>query len=177
MATATLFIRTVATKNTTLAVLKSTFPDQVLEFNTPDKILEGNTRDHQNNIVAKPSPTNDGSKIIKIIPNGLKDLNLSNIQGHVKISNDDAYKKIINFPIIPQFIDPEFPFGRFGLDYPNATRHGIDPKTATNATEGLTIKSLTSVHNAKAKIIEFTLNLQWGGTLVAEPPYNAAPYI
>lgn len=142
--------------------MKSTFPDQVLEFNTFDKIVHGATRVHENNIVSKPSPTNDSTKKIKIIANGLKDLGLGDIRGYIAVNNTDGFKKLINFPILEQ-VDATHMFGIFGVDYPNASYFGLNP----TATIGLTIRKMTLVHNPKAKIIEFIIDLQLGGTLVA----------
>lgn len=139
----------------------------MLEFNTKDKILEGATRTHENNLVAKPTPTNDATKKIKLIPNGLRDLGLDDIQGFITITDDDGFKKLINFPILAQ-VDATHEFGIFGLDYPNATRFNFNPTT----TLGLSIKSIKLVHNPKAKIIEFTLSLQFAGTLIADSPYD-----
>jgi len=93
-------------------------------------------------------------------------LGLDAIKGHIAITDDDGFQKLINFPILAQ-VDATHEFGIFGIDYPNASRFSFDPTGGTTGL-GLSIKSMNLVHNPKAKIIEFTLSLQFAGTLVAQ---------
>jgi len=165
LSNAVLFFRTEVTRSTSIASLPSA---QKIEFDTKDNIAQSIIRDLHINIVKKSSPTNDGTRIIKVQDNGIRSLDFP-VPGHIKISDDDNLKKLINFPLQRQVTD-DFPFGIFGIFWPNAVRLGFDNAIATTpATTGLCIESLPLEHRPTAKMIKFTINLTFGGTLVAQP--------
>lgn len=163
-----MFFRDAITDSTSVADLPD---DQKIEFDTKDAIVQKITRDLNINIVKKASPTNDGTRIIKLQDNGIRSLDFP-IPGHIKISEDEKLKKLINFPLQRQVTD-DFPFGIFGIEWPNASRLGFDNNVGTPgnlpAKTGLCIESLPLEHLPTAKMIKFTINLTFGGTLVAQP--------
>ena len=68
-----------------------------IEFNTTTQITEANTMSFTNQIVAKPSPTNDGTRLIKIQDNGASDISFQ-VRGMLKVDSNDAnIIKLINF--------------------------------------------------------------------------------
>ena len=164
MSNAVLFFRTEVTRNTSVNDIPSA---QKIEFDTKDNIAQSIIRDLAINIVKKASPTNDGTRIIKLQDNGIRSLDFP-VPGHIKVSDDANLKKLINFPLQRQ-INDEFPFGIFGIEWPNATRLGFDNAVDTTpATTGLCIESLPLEHRPTAKMIKFTINLTFGGTLVEQ---------
>lgn len=167
MSNAVLFFRTAVTDSTSVNDLPAA---QKIEFDTKDNIAQSIIRDLAINIVKKASPTNDGTRIIKVQDNGIRSLDFP-VPGHIKISDDTNLKKLINFPLQRQVTD-DFPFGIFGIFWPNAVRLGFDNNVGTPgnlpATTGLCIESLPLEHRPTAKMIKFTINLTFGGTLVAQ---------
>lgn len=168
MSNAVLFFRTAITDSTSVNDLPAA---QKIEFDTKDNIAQSIIRELHINIVKKASPTNDGTRIIKVQDNGIRSLDFP-VPGHIKISDDANLKKLINFPLQRQVTD-DFPFGIFGIEWPNAPRLGFDNNVGTPgnlpATTGLCIESLPLEHRPTAKMIKFTINLTFGGTLVAQP--------
>jgi hypothetical protein len=142
---------------------------QKLEFNATTQITESNTMNFANQIVAKPSPTNDGTRLIKIQDNGASDISFQ-VRGYIKIdSNDTNIKKLINFAKEVQVEVSTSPhandhkYGKFGLEYPNSSRLGFDPLP----TAGLSIRSLVLAHQPQGKVLNFEMALQFGGTYTA----------
>lgn len=140
-----------------------------IEFNTTTQITEGNTMSFANQIVAKPSPTNDGTRLIKIQDNGANDISFQ-VRGYIKVDSNDAnIIKLINFAKEVQVEVSSTPhandhkYGKFGLEYPNSTRLGFDPI----ATAGLSIRSLILTHQPQGKVLNFEMALQFGGTYTA----------
>jgi len=124
-----------------------------------------NVFEYSNRIVAKPSPTNDGTRLIKIQDNGAERIGFD-ISGYLKISNDAGIKKLINFAkevqveVTPNTNDHKY--GKFGLDYPNSTRLGFDPTPSA----GLSISTLELTHQPMGKIVAFKMRLEFGGTYI-----------
>ena len=139
---------------------------QKFQFDTTTQVIESNTFGYINRIVAKPSPTNDGTRLIKIQDNGAEDIRYD-ISGYIKVSSDTNIKKLINFAkevqveVTPHANDHKY--GKFGLEYPNSTRLGFDP----TPTAGLSIRSLELTHQPLGKIVNFKIGLQFGGTYIA----------
>ena len=170
MANAILFKRTYTTPKSnssydTVAELVAAYPAQALEFNTSTQVIESNVFEYSNRIVAKPSPTNDGTRLIKIQDNGAERIGFD-ISGYLKISNDAGIKKLINFAkevqveVTPNTNDHKY--GKFGLDYPNSTRLGFDPTPSA----GLSISTLELTHQPMGKIVAFKMRLEFGGTYI-----------
>ena len=139
------------------------------EFNTSTQITEANTMSFTNQIVAKPSPTNDGTRLIKIQDNGASDISFQ-VRGMLKVDSNDAnIIKLINFAKEVQVEVSTSPhandhkYGKFGLEYPNSSRLGFDP----TPTAGLSIRSLILVHQPMGKVLNFEMALQFGGTYAA----------
>lgn len=135
-------------------------------FNTTTQIAETNSFTFTNQIVAKPSPTNDGTRLIKIQDNGASEINYQ-VRGYIKVSNDDGIQQLINFAkevqveTTPHLNDHIY--GKFGLSYPNSTRLSFDP----TPTAGLSIRNLVLTHQPLGKIVVFEMTLQFGGTYIA----------
>jgi len=127
-------------------------------FNDTTKIFQPLILDNENNIKQTPNPTPDGTRIINVTENGLK-IGTYPILGHIKLSESD-HTKLKSFPIIQQ-ITTNLPFGRFGIDYPNATVLSLVP----SATKGLSIGPYKLAHNATNKSLEFTYTMLFGGEL------------
>ena len=167
MANAILFKRTKDNpkSSTTIANLPSA---QKLEFDTSTQVIEANVMEYSNRIVSKPSPTNDGTRLIKIQDNGAESIGFD-ISGYLKISNDAGIKKLINFAKEVQVETTASPhandhkYGKFGLEYPNSTRLGFDPTPSA----GLSISTLELVHQPMGKIVAFKMRLEFGGTYIA----------
>ena len=144
-----------------------------------------------NMIVTKPSPTNDGTRLIKTQDNGAGDINYV-VEGYMKVYSSGStvntnISKLLNFTKEVQVENTspshtnDHKFGKFGLSYPNAgtatmTGHsgysggeiptslmGFDP----TPTAGLTIASLLLTHKPTAKQIDIRLTLKLGGTYIA----------
>ena len=173
MANAILFKRTKDTPLSgstwnTVAKLVAEEPTQALEFNTSTAIIENNVMLYANRIVAKPSPTNDGTRLIKIQDNGAERIGFD-VSGYLKVSNDAGIKKLINFAKEVQVETTATPhandhkYGKFGLYYPNSTRLGFDPTPSA----GLSISTLELTHQPMGKIVAFKMRLEFGGTYIA----------
>ena len=172
MANAILFKRTKDTPLSgstwnTVAKLVAEEPTQALEFDTSTQVIEANVFEYSNRIVAKPSPTNDGTRLIKIQDNGADEIGFD-ISGYLKVSNDAGIKKLINFASEVQVETSSTPhgndhkYGKFGLYYPNSTRLGFDPTPSA----GLSISTLELTHQPMGKIVAFKMRLEFGGTYI-----------
>ena len=188
MANAILFKRSVDTLKSTTTVANLNAANKV-SFDTNISVLEANTMTFDNMITGKPSPTNDGTRLIKIQDNGISDINFS-VDGYMQVYSSGStinpnIKKLINFAKEVQVENSatahanDHKFGKFGLYYPNTgsatfTGHsgyteattslmGFDP----TPTAGLSINQLTIQHIPASKIIKISLRLQFGGTYLA----------
>ena len=128
-------------------------------FNDTSKMFEPLILANENNIKQTPNPTPDGSRIINVTENGLK-VGTYPIKGFIKLSESD-HTKLKSFPILQQ-ITSALPFGRFGIEYPNATVLSLQPTD----TKGLSIGVYRLEHNATNKSLEFQFTMLFGGQLV-----------
>ena len=185
MVNAILFKRSVSTlkSNTTIANLDA---DDKVSFDTNTSVIEDNTMTFDNMITKKPSPTSDGTRLIKLQDNGISDISFT-IDGFMKVYSSGStlntnIKKLINFAKEVQVENSSTPnandhkFGKFGLVYPNAgsatfTGHSGYSEAATSLmgfdptpTAGLSINQLQLTHVPASKIIKIRLQLQFGGT-------------
>lgn len=133
--------------------------DDKIIFNSTTKILQPLETPFENNIKQTPNPTNDGSRIINVTENGLKGGSYE-LKGYIKIAEAD-HTKLKSFTIIQQ-ITTALPFGRFGVDYPNADLLSLIPSD----TLGLSFGPWSLKHNSTDKTIEFDFTLLFGGQLV-----------
>jgi len=151
---ATLFFAT--TNGDTAATVPNS--DKII-FNDTSKMFEPLVLANENNIKQTPNPTPDGSRIINVTENGLK-VGTYPIKGFIKLSEADV-DKLKSFTIIQQ-ITSALPFGRFGIDYPNASVIELLPTDE----RGLSIGPYTLKHNATNKSLEFEYTMLFGGKLV-----------
>lgn len=139
--------------------LVNTVPaSQKIEFTTKDRVLEPLENPYDNNIKQIPNPTNDGTRIINVTENGLKQYTYP-LKGFIKLS-DPNVSKLFSFRALQQ-ITTNLPFGRFGIDYPNAPDFSFTPLV----TRGLSIGPANLKHNATNASVDFEYTLLFGGRL------------
>ncbi len=130
---------------------------RTIEFNTETKHFAPISLSYENNIKQTPNPTNDGTRVINVTENGLLDANYP-ISGFIKLSETTDVQKLLDFIKVLQ-INDALPFGRFGIEYPNAPLLGFEP----SVTKGLSIGPVVLLHNAVDKSINFTYTMLFGG--------------
>ncbi len=161
MANAMLYYRTITTRAIDVGFSdpNSLPAAQKLQFNISDNILSDISRQRSNNIVQKPSPTNDGTRITKLIDNGADNTgDISIGPCYVRLSNDDATIKVWNWINLLQ-VDSYHLFGRFGILFPNNSKYSLDPDN----TAGFAIRAMPSKNMPVDKSTEFNIDLAHGG--------------
>jgi len=158
MANAILFYRTTATLLTPIASLPS---NQRLEFTPPDDIASGIDEIQDMNIVRKIPPKPSGRRIIQT-DEGFKGWLLTLSGNYIIDSNVESADKLFAFINIAQGIT-EFPFGVFGISYPNGPSYLTQDPTST---KGFMIMNRRGKHVGITKeIFDFSVTISYGGDI------------
>jgi hypothetical protein len=146
-------------------LLKTNFPNQVLEFTLPDELLSSVDMTYENNIKDAPISNPDGTRRINKQDNGLNRISFS-FRGRFKDASSDI-QKLIDFAVLKQVESSgntnANQFGVFGFYTDNTTikPFNIDP----DGTKGLTINGF-NIHRdgQRPKTFDFSLSMTFGGT-------------
>ena len=132
---------------------------QVITFEADTtNVIEHISTFTDSNTVEEPTISSDGTHSINkqdvgALPQGIV------VSGYVRIINDSILDKLRGFSRLPQLVEDNFEYGRFGFWSGVSSFFNIHPTSTT----GYTLKPPTVEFNSGSPILKFSFRLLLGG--------------